>query len=702
MVAMLIRVSGVASGVGFNLALSSWFGLISLGSYGLVYSLLETWKHKQAEIKHFKSEFSALLAPMFILIVSNIEGFLEMLHSGGLFWKTNPDGSITSNFWSWLNILELNAPPTMPYTWMPERVSGIWWWRASRVLGDFNLIGDRREVIDEFPFFSFYLGDLHPHVLTIPFVLLALGLAMNFFFRSQQHETNMDEQGLIPWLLRWFIGDKPTLNELGIFPLIQHESFWLVCLVMGGLAFLNTWDFPIYVALFAAAFVLGNLRTRGWQLRRIWEFIEAGFIIGVSGVLLYIPFYVGFASQAGGFLPSLSYFTRGVQLWVMFAPMFIPIFALLFYIWRKNKETISLKPGLIFSSLVIGGLWIASYIFGALMVLAPALSQTFPDAAARLNNMAGVVIGQHGTANLQHLLGTTTINRLVQSGAWITLFILLTLVWSLLNASQKKYSSETTPGHSAGIGPSQQFALLMLFVAVGLVIVPEFIYLRDQFGYRMNTIFKFYYQAWILFGLAAAYASVVIFSSAKKIWGGVFRTVWVITILMSLVYPLYGIWVTIKPVKLADLSLDGTAFLDRYNPDDAAAIDWLQDQEFGIIAEASRPGASYTGYSRIATQTGLPTVLGWPGHESQWRGGSTEMAGRQEDLELLYRTPNWIEAESILKKYDIRYIVVGNLENSSYPVNAIKFDSHLKRSFEQGSVVVYVVPDYNALEDLEN
>ena len=61
------------------------------------------------------------------------------------------------------------------------------------------------------------------------------------------------------------------------------------------------------------------------------------------------------------------------------------------------------------------------------------------------------------------------------------------------------------PSVSSSGNPADIFVSLMLLVGFGLIIVPEFFYLRDFFGTRMNTIFKFYYQVWILMGLASAY-----------------------------------------------------------------------------------------------------------------------------------------------------------------------------------------------------
>ena len=67
--------------------------------------------------------------------------------------------------------------PARPLGWLPNRVTWNLLWRASRVVQDCHLSGGCGKVIDEFPAFSFFQGDLHPHVLAMPFGLLAIAMA---------------------------------------------------------------------------------------------------------------------------------------------------------------------------------------------------------------------------------------------------------------------------------------------------------------------------------------------------------------------------------------------------------------------------------------------------------------------------------------------------------------------------------------------
>ena len=137
-------------------------------------------------------------------------------------------------------------------------------------------------------------------------------------------------------------------------------------------------------------------------------------------------------------------------------------------------------------------------------------------------------------------------------------------------------------------------------------------------------------------------------------------------------------------------TLDDFTRVRRENPDEAVAITWLKSAPEGVVAEAV--GGSYTGYARISEYTGLPAVLGWPGHELQWRGTNEPQGTRQNDIALLYRTANWTTAHDILNKYNIRYVYIGDLERSTYPVQESKFQRNLIQVFQQGSVTIYEVP----------
>ena len=152
-------------------------------------------------------------AGLLLIVVSNLEGILEFMYANAM-------GS--QGFYDWIGIQGLFGPTEIPTeSWNPDE---FWWWfRATRVIGTFV---DGQEIdytIQEFPFFSFMLGDLHPHVSAIPFALLAAGFALNFF---RSDVTDVRRMSL------WGYG---TLAAMAV--------------SLGGLAFTNMWDLPTYGAL---------------------------------------------------------------------------------------------------------------------------------------------------------------------------------------------------------------------------------------------------------------------------------------------------------------------------------------------------------------------------------------------------------------------------------------------------------------------
>ncbi|GAP14419.1 uncharacterized membrane protein [Longilinea arvoryzae] len=677
MLAFMARLSGVGANVAFNAGQAMWFGLTALGAYGVMFNLL-AGLHRDRKITAGLRSL-ALLAPMFILVVSNLGGLMEVLHARGVFWQTAADGTQTSYFWQdVLKVEEWNQPPTQPYSWTPNR--GGWvWWRSSRVLNDFKLSGEPIEIIDEFPFFSYLLGDMHPHVLAMPFVLLAIALALNLYYSSAQRKfLSIDPQ-------EW----------------IHRLDFWLAGLVLGGLAFLNTWDFPIYVVLFGLVYGLVRTRQKGWRWGRVWDFLGFSLLLGLAGVLLYLPFYFGFSSQAGGFLPSMAFFTPGVNFWVMFLPLLVPVF--LWLIFEALREKGPWTAGLKFGGLVVGGGWLVSYLIGILFANAIRIGGKLAAAGGlgaqlgqKLIEYGNLFLTSQGATSPGELVLSSLVLRLQSPGCWLTLLILVVLVWSLLAKSGVRNEEAVENGGLTDARPLG-FVLLLTLMGAGLALVPEFVFLRDTFGNRMNTIFKFYFQTWMLWGLAAAFGSAVILTQIRSGWRWAASAAWMVAVMAGLIYPVTMfqaktgmIDTATGQLRIAQWTLDGTQAFQNNSPDDYAAVQYLKQAPYGVVAEAV--GGSYSAYARIATQSGLPNVLGWPFHEYQWRGGTQEIGTREPDLSRLYTTTDWNEARVILTQYHVRYVVLGDLERSAYRVNQAKFDNNLQVAFRSGNTVIYEVP----------
>jgi YYY domain-containing protein len=645
LVALQAKLLGIAGSVAFNLGFISTFAMAATGAYGLVYNLLALYKPRLSKSLHWL----AGLAPLLVLLMGNAEGLLEIVHAEHIFWRTDASGAQTSSFWAWMDIKDLVNPPSDPPHIEP-RLYGTgswWWWRASRVINDRTYAGGEQELIDEIPAFSYVLGDLHPHVLSMPFVFLAMGLGLNLYLGGAER--------------------KKPLPLLGLE--IRESDLAVSILIVGALAFLNIWDFPIYIILLAGAYVLRRAQLAGWRWHLIEEFLALAFTFGLGGLLLYLPFYLSFTSQAGGILPNLLNPTRGAQFWVMFVTLLVPIVIYLIFLWTKSRQPSRLLKSLVFGFALVAALW--AFSLGVAWLYSVLLGNS---------NLGQAVLSGMGGPDFSSLISESINRRLSAAGGWISISLLLGLLFGLVFKSESRAKKE---GNSTF--QSQSFVLLLALVAALLVTAPEFIYLRDQFGTRMNTVFKFYIEAWLMWGVVAAYATVVLLSELRGIARGLFAGLMALTLMAGLVYPAFAFSDNSRR-NGQPLSLDGGQGLP---PDASDAIAWLQKAPLGVLVEAV--GGSYTAFARYATFSGQPGVMGWPGHESQWRNGNVDY-GRISDIETLYTTQDWGQTLGILEKYDVRYVVVGDLERGAYTVDETKFQQNLLIGFQSGQVNIYLVP----------
>jgi len=657
LIAMLAKIAGTLGSVAFNLGVSLIFALSAVGSYGVLFNLL-VLKSRPGKT----SAGLAFLAPFFTLIIGNWEGFLHYIHSIGLFWSA---GEPTAPFWNWLDIQDLVAPPT------GDSFGHWWWWRASRVIQDYDFSGFGKEVISEFPYFSFLLADLHPHVLSLPFVFLIIGFALDLYLKPRSDK------------FRW----------LGIIPLeLSLISFLVISWLAGAMAFLNTWNFPMYVGILAAAYVLRNCRYRkSWPVGEIIkEFLFMGAALGITGGILFLPWYLGFASQAGGLIPNVLYVTRGSQYWVMFGPLLVPVISWLIFTWINRKTKRNLKTGMALSGILVLGLFLLMlFMMGGINWL---------PIGGEKGSLVGLFLGSVGGTDLSQVMVEGLLRRLTVPGTLITLFVISSLGAGLIFYNKEKAISDQDVSESEFL--PDNFVLLLILGGMALSLFPEFVFLRDLFGYRINTIFKFYYQAWLLWSIAAAYGMITLFR-AKAFPGRYFVYAGlVISLSMALFYPVKGIQSKTNNFNRVDgMTLDG-AYV--FSSSDSAGIEWLQSAPPGVIAEAV--GGSYsTPHARMATYSGNPNILGWDFHETQWRGGSELVTPRKEDVATLYCTHNWERAKQILEKYQVRYLVVGDIEFSTYEkgseycpngINVDKFVENMIAVFRADRLLIYTLPEF--------
>jgi YYY domain-containing protein len=613
MMGLIEKLSMIPNGMAYNVALAYLYALSAIGIVGLLFNLT-------------KNYVVGFFAFAFLLLLGNLDGLRQLMHLKGGF------------------------------------ISGFNWWNSTRIMDYENY----DYTITEFPFFSFLLGDMHPHQMAIPFVLLALNIGLTFI------KTEAKEMF------------RATVENLGF--------IIFAGLVLGGLWFLNSWDFPTYFFVTALC-VISNKYSRDEKLESSYKdmLYTLGLILGV-GIVAYLPFTVLFKSQVKGIglvmvntkvsdyiiifgimlFPVLSFITARILNWVESfrinsskskkRELFCPHCGAQF---REGKNICG-QCGYVISGdeLYLGGLDVAPKKTNE---TASSFFKFLSDPAAHKDNRVYVYSFTAAGIALALTVYKSVIDK-VNLGltTGILTVILSVLILLLVTRTELK---------------ENQFILILVFTALFATWGTEIFRVVDGFNdnvklRRMNTVFKFYYQAWIMLSVAAAYSFFWVnhfyLNFKKKYIRYLWNTIFGLLIACGLLYTIGGTAVRTDNFRNY-MTLDGTDFLRSFEYDgrmsaygDFQAIDWIKRniKDTPVILEAC--GGSYTEYARVSSFTGLPTVIGWPWHETQWRGTGDEASRRENDVRTIYETPDVNLAETLLKKYNVKYVYMGALEKDKY------------------------------------
>ncbi|MFN3979808.1 MAG: DUF2298 domain-containing protein, partial [Caldilinea sp.] len=559
---------------------------------------------------------------------------------------------------------------------------GWWWWRSSRVLADVSLRGDHIEVIDEFPAFSYILGDNHPHVAAMPFAILAIGVALAIFLGAAQRASAASHPSLVQPGIQW-------VRQVALLIPLGWGGFVLTALIAGSLLFLNTWDYPPYWLLitFSVAAVWMRLPAEAEQrLTGVGHALGAAALFGAAlaaaGFVLYLPYFLTAQSQVGGLIPNLFHPTRFSQFVAMFGVALLTLAALLAVGWSVFRPR---------RLVVIVSLALALGLPAVLLGIA-AFAATSTEGGRAL--LAGMALPDGATSHLPFILERWSSQPFTFLIVGLMTAVTLALLWTALQ-------------HRAAMTSEQQplfFALALAAIGLGLTWTPEIVYLRDNFGWRMNTIFKFYYQAWLLFGLAGAFTIAISVTTWRgwRIAPALLSTLALVLAASSTVYIAAGAYSKTQGFSRTP-TFDAAAYLAAISPAEYGAVEWVRanTRPDDIVVEGK--GRSYgADTNRISTMTGRPTPLGWDGHESQWRGRAygAMAAGRPEALRSIYGGTSPAEVVRILQSLGASYLYVGPAERAQYgltPAVERALFAHLELVYpvenpEQGDVRIYRVP----------
>lgn len=249
----------------------------------------------------------------------------------------------------------------------------------------------------------------------------------------------------------------------------------------------------------------------------------------------------------------------------------------------------------------------------------------------------------------------------------LTILFVVSLLIEKLRGAEKKSLYHLL----ASISLPDLFAVLMGLCAIGLVLIPELVYVRDIYeakNARANTMFKLTYQAYIMFGMTMIYAIFRLLVIGKNkilkvlAFIGLFLFVWTCGYFGNSVHSWFGtVW---KPSQYK--GLNATAFLETDFPEDVNGIRWLKENisDAPVVLEAN--GDSYSEYERVSAMTGLPTIMGWYVHEWLWRGNLADLNAKIEEIKEIYTSTDETRVKELLEEYNVSYIFVGSCERNKY------------------------------------
>jgi YYY domain-containing protein len=666
MVAAITELSGVVPGVAFNLAISTLFALTVTGAFGLGYSLALGLIRTRSVVadeaippRRLRSAWlTGGLAAVLVVFIGNWEGFLEILHAHGV-------GSPA--VWQSLAIWHLGPAIQSPVWYPTDQLDNWWWFRATRVILDYPFGGTPPtdyNTITEFPFFSFLLGDMHPHLMALPFAFVSLAFALSFI-RARDCDR-VAFLGLGRLGLGWF--------ELGFIPFL-----------FGSLFLLNAWDMLTYLFVLTCAFAVRQYLRRP-RFDRDWLVATGAFGLAsiFASIVLYWPFYVTFRSQATGLLGVVKDHSH-LGYFVLFWGPFL---------------------------FLVGSLLIAELGFGASPFQAPA-GRRFGSSWARNPLLwLGVAVVAVGCWFAHAPALTLIVPMLVGSFALVFHYLeSQSLAPAAMTSERPHRERPAQPAPIAGgavpasLAVEHVFVFVLLFVASLLIFGTELVFIQDSFGNRMNTVFKLYFQAWPMLAVVGAYAA--FYLGSRLLVPGLKKS------LSTLATVGTAAWLGVAavfvfaaflyvPAALESrsngfsnpMTLDGLAYFAQYQPDDAAAIAWLNQRVTGTPTILQRYGGSYSQYDEAAWMTGLPTVLGWDFHEIQWHGATIipEEDVRKHDVDTIYQTTDVAAAQDLLKKYGVVYVYVGPNERQAYgndPAGLEKFSKFMNVAYQNNGVTIY-------------
>jgi uncharacterized membrane protein len=711
----LIKLSGIQPSIAFNLAVPTLAGLTGLNAFSLTGNLVTArvpygrlapdnrqlmpqtgppepfWPGpafqpsgssapvarllERSQSQTVRVVMAGLSAILFIVFIGNLEGAAQFLRELARLSVSDFRSAIPG-----VQTLVL-AMGGLGHVLNGDTLAVYNYWDPTRVIP---------ETINEFPFFSFLFADLHPHMIGIPFTVLFLSLAYNWLrldpgrpaYRPETVDNRAvnaaasgrsaeqppvdeptrppvsPEQAAADRESRFFSTFKPYVDPARLPELLR----WLALpFVLGALGVINTWDLPTYLGLMVVAFMLSRYRRLAGPLTisragllLLSGGLFAGILLAVT-YLMYAPFFANYqALDVGlGLVHTQTPLDQHLKIWGFFLFVIVTWLGIsLLYPATRNSllRTMSLM-------LRRWNVW-------------PHLSEIFRNLVRPEPESF-----QFGVWGVGLVLFITV--ALFLLGYRVPSYLFPLMMVALLLLFRREVGVET-----AYLG-------LLIFTGLLVLLGVEFFFLRDFLGggeyYRMNTLFKFFTQVWVIFGLVAAIALLHIWQWDWR-WPLPLQIIWrvatLLLLLACLIYPVFGTRTRVDDRfpgahnRPAIGTLDGLAYMTvgtfewpagqpielKY---DYEAIRWLQNNIAGtpILAEA-KIGYYREGGMRVAAYTGLPLALGGL-HQGEQRY-AWQVGDRDFVVNEFWSTPDPARTLALIDQLDISYIYIGQIERITY------------------------------------
>ncbi len=612
-----VKLLGIVPSIAFNFILPTLFACLAVSAFSVGYNLIkgrsldtEHWSLKTERlplITGFSASAAMVLLGNLATVRMFYQGFQRLAAPGGVIDNANIFQRLA---WAAKGFALALGGANLPY------IRGDFYWFPSRALPDAS-----GAPITEFPLFTFLYSDLHAHMIALMLTALVIAWALSVLLAKAKWTSRLDA------VLGLFLGG----------------------LTIGALKPTNTWDFYTYLVLALVVLIYAILRYADvsrfppmlaklpdWSKRLLLAAGAAATLAGLS-LLLYQPFSQSF-SQAYNSIEK----------------------------WTGGRSNIS-------SYLTHWGVFLFFIVSWMMWETRNWMAETPVSALRKLRPFAEVIVAIIALILLFLIGQQAWVMSPSQNVPWKGISIL----WVALPLAVWAAVLLLRPG----LTDAKRLTLFMVGTALLLTMVVELVVIRGDIG-RMNTVFKFYLQAWVMLGLSAAAAFGWLLPEVRK-WLPGWRNTWeVVTVFLVTSAALFLIIGGMDKIRdrwwpSAPHTLDSMAYMEYADyadfgvtmklDEDYRAIRWMQENVQGspVIVEANC--VEYHWCSRFTIYTGLPGVVGWNWHQRQQRALMSEQVwSRVNEINAFYGTTDPVAAKAFLRKYNVRYIVVGDLEHMEY------------------------------------